>query len=104
MKILLDDNKQIIAFAKRGNLNGAIKVNEEIVPDDFELNFASGYYLFDGATIVRNPSYVPFVEDTTVKPGITQQAITLITQMLSAQDQQIKSLEQSITLLAKGGK
>lgn len=103
MQILLDD-KEIVAFAKRGNLNGAITVHDEIIPDDFELDFASGYYLFDGATIVRNPSYVPAIEDTTVKPGITQQAITLITQMLSAQDQQIKSVEQSITLLAQGGK
>lgn len=103
MQILLDD-KEIVAFAKRGKLNGAITVHDEIVPDDFELNFASGYYLFDGATIVRNPSYVPAVEDTTIKPGLTQQAITLLAQTLSTQDQQIKSLEQSITLLAQGGK
>lgn len=59
MKILVDDNHLITAYATVGGFDGDIEVDESIVPQDFTQMFKPKYYLYQNEQIVVNPNYQP---------------------------------------------
>lgn len=56
MKILVNDNSEILAYATVGGIDGGQEYNGDI-PDDFEDNFKPNYYLLQDNEIAVNPDY-----------------------------------------------
>lgn len=56
MKILINDNTEIVAYAAFGDLAGSFEFTGSI-PDDFKSDFKPSYYLYQDSKIVVNPNY-----------------------------------------------
>lgn len=68
MKILLNENQEIVAYAGFGDLSGSIEYTGS-VPDGFKSNFKPSYYLYQGSKIIVNPNYEePSIEIPTPEP------------------------------------
>lgn len=101
MRLVLDKD-QIVAFAIVGDLPSSVDM---AVPDDFATNFAPGKYVVKDGEVQVDPSWVePKDPIPEFVPSPEQQSITSLTQLVAEQNRHIESLEQSITLLAQGGK
>lgn len=101
MKLKIE-NGRIVAFAIVGDLPNSVDM---AVPDDFVTNFKSGKYVIKDDEVQVDANWVdPKESIPSVVPSPEQQSITSLTQLVAEQNQHIKSLEQSITLLAQGGK
>lgn len=57
MRILLNDNNEIIGYATVGGLEGDFEVHDSIVPQDFTQTFKPKYYLYQDEKIIINPNY-----------------------------------------------
>lgn len=57
MRILLNDNDEIIGYAIVGGLEGDFEVRDDIIPQEFTQTFKPKYYLYQNEKIIVNPSY-----------------------------------------------
>ncbi|MBF7125533.1 DUF2977 domain-containing protein [Pediococcus pentosaceus] len=57
MKLLLDDKNIIIGMASIGSIEGAVDYNG-LIPDGFEEQFKSNFYMLKNNLITENPDYV----------------------------------------------
>lgn len=84
MKLLLNDNQEIIAYATLGDLNASIEYTGTM-PVDFEDSFKPNFYLFKDGEIVVNEDYQdPVITDP--GPSESQQQLAQVTyqQMMTA--------------------
>lgn len=101
MKILINDNTEIVAYAAFGDLAGSFEFTGSI-PDDFKSDFKPSYYLYQDSKIVVNPNYEePSIDIPTPEPSAEQQAITNLAINSAEHDQHIQSIEEAITALAQ---
>ncbi|MBP5810053.1 DUF2977 domain-containing protein [Lactiplantibacillus argentoratensis] len=92
MRLVLNDKNEIIEFASLGDLTGSVDFNGKI-PDDFEINFKSSFYLLQDGVIITNPDYTEPLE-LTPEAGPTE----LETQLAALAYQQMTT-QQTITNL-----
>ncbi|MCG7307101.1 DUF2977 domain-containing protein [Staphylococcus warneri] len=57
MRILINENNEIIGYAKVGSLNNDFEVEDSIVPQNFEQLYKPKYFLYQPNEIVMNPHY-----------------------------------------------
>lgn len=57
MRILINENNEIIGYAKVGSLNNDFEVEDSIVPQNFEQLYKPKYFLYQSNEIVMNPHY-----------------------------------------------
>ena len=57
MRILLNDNDEIIGYAIVGGLEGDFEISDDIIPLEFTKTFKPKYYLYQNEKIIVNPSY-----------------------------------------------
>lgn len=101
MKIIVDENNEIIGYAKNGDINGSIEFGGT-VPSGFFEDFVPKLYLYQNNEIVINPSYQePTVDILEPQPSAEQQAITDLAINSAEHDQHIQSIEEAITALAQ---
>lgn len=70
MKILVDDNNLITAFATVGGFDDDIEVDDTILPSTFVDEFKAGKFSYIDGKIVYNKSYQP---ETPVQPTTPSQ-------------------------------
>lgn len=101
MKILLN-GKLIIAYCTAGDIPSSIEY-DNIVPDDFEINFKPSFYMLQDEVIVENSDYVE-PTDTPPDDGPTnvQQVVMQMSATVTQMQQLIMSQEREIAEL-KGG-
>ena len=68
MKLVVDGNGMITAYCMVGDIPGSVEY-EGTIPDDFEINFESSFYMLKDGEIVPNPDYVPPTDDTSNGEG-----------------------------------
>ena len=70
MKVKLNNKNEIVAFAKTGDIDSSIEVDDSLFTDDFIDDFKSSYYLYQDDQIVVNPNYEePSIEIPTPEPS-----------------------------------
>ncbi|MEJ7437647.1 DUF2977 domain-containing protein [Staphylococcus warneri] len=57
MRILINENNEIIGYAKVGSLNNDFEVEDSIVPQNFEQLYKPKYFLYQSNEIVMNSHY-----------------------------------------------
>ncbi|MBF7022475.1 DUF2977 domain-containing protein [Staphylococcus kloosii] len=57
MRILINENNEIVGYATVGGLEGDFEIDDSIVPLDFTQKYKSKYYLYQNEQIVVNPNY-----------------------------------------------
>lgn len=79
MKVIIDDECRIIAYAQMGEIDGFIEVD---VPDEFVDNFKPEYYKYDNGNVILNSS---FKNTSTVVPEFkaTSELIANLTQQMA---------------------
>lgn len=79
MKVIIDDECRIIAYAQTGEIDGFIEVD---VPDEFVDNFKPEYYKYDNGNVILNSS---FKNTSTVVPEFkaTSELIADLTQQMA---------------------
>lgn len=79
MKVIIDDECRIIAYAQKGEIDGFIEVD---VPDEFVDNFKPEYYKYDNGNVILNSS---FKNTSTVVPKFkaTSELIADLTQQIA---------------------
>lgn len=79
MKVIIDDESRIIAYAQTGEIDGFIEVD---VPDEFVDNFKPEYYKYDNGKVILNSS---FKNTPTVVPEFkaTSELIADLTQQMA---------------------
>ncbi|MBD1502797.1 DUF2977 domain-containing protein [Weissella cibaria] len=79
MKVIIDDECRIIAYAQTGEIDGFIEVD---VPDEFVDNFKPEYYKYDNGNVILNSS---FKNTSTVVPKFkaTSELIADLTQQMA---------------------
>lgn len=79
MKVIIDDECRIIAYAQTGKIDGFIEVD---VPDEFVDNFKPEYYKYDNGNVILNSS---FKNTSTVVPEFkaTSELIANLTQQMA---------------------
>ncbi|AXN35458.1 DUF2977 domain-containing protein [Latilactobacillus curvatus] len=95
MLLIVNDNSEIIEFASKGSLPNAIEF-VGIVPDGFETNFKSSFYLLKDNTIIANPNYVaPVITVPEVPDGPTteQKIINQLGLQVAALTTKVNQLE-----------
>lgn len=60
MKVKVNDNNEIVAYVKYGDILGdnLIEFEGNKIPDDFYENYKPSFYLLQNNEIVENPNYV----------------------------------------------
>lgn len=97
MKVRINKNNEVIAFATIGDMPDSVEVK---VPDGFTDNFAPGKYLLSGSDITINPVWVaPQAPKLTTTPSANQQMMMQLSQsvatlqsMVMLQNQQLAQL------------
>lgn len=56
MKIIVDENNEIVGYATNGDINGSIEF-DGAVPSGFFENFVPRFYLLEDNAILLNPNY-----------------------------------------------
>ncbi|GAA6823895.1 hypothetical protein HpBTM60_25190 [Helicobacter pylori] len=84
MKILVDDNHLITAYATVGGFDGDIEVDESILPNNFADDFAPKRFTYLNGTVTYNKNFDPnpVVQDT---PSYEQRLSELEQQMKEVQ-------------------
>ena len=92
MRILINENNEIVGYATVGGLEGDFEVHDSIVPQDFTQTFKPKYYLYQNEQIVVNPNYQP---ETPVQPSTPSQTVmsdsTLKNMVATLQKQSVQS-------------
>lgn len=103
MEVKVDVNGLIVAFAEVGQIEGGQRVTGQ-VPANFNDDFQPGKFRFVENEVVENPNYVaPVATGPALAPSTEQEALTVLAQQFSDQQQHLESVEQAITALAQGG-
>ncbi|MCI2961007.1 DUF2977 domain-containing protein [Pediococcus pentosaceus] len=100
MKLVVDENGMITAYCMVGDIPGSVEY-DNIVPDDFEINFKPSFYMLQNEVIVENSDYVeptdtpPDDGPTSVQQVVMQMSatITQMQQLIMAQGQEIAELK-----------
>ncbi|WKF70451.1 DUF2977 domain-containing protein [Pediococcus pentosaceus] len=102
MKLVVDGNGMITAYCMVGDIPGSVEY-DNIVPDDFEINFKPSFYMLQDEVIVENSDYVE-PTDTPPDDGPTnvQQVVMQMSATVTQMQQLIMSQEREIAEL-KGG-
>lgn len=100
MQIKVDKDSLIIAYASIGQLEDGIEFD---VPSDFIKNFRSKYYMLQNGTVIVNPDYTEAskLDVESSDPTAEQISLTTLAEGYSENLAHIKSLEESVTELAK---
>ena len=91
MILRIGQDNEIIEYANIGAIINGQEVDDSLKPKDFDVNFKSGYYLFQDDQIIANPDYqeptvdIPMPEPS--EPSKEWQAIN----MLALQVAQLKA-------------
>lgn len=108
MRLVLNDKNEIIEFASLGDLTGSVEFDGKI-PDDFEINFKSSFYLLQDGVIIANPNYTKPVESI-LEAGPTEletQLATLAYQQMTTQqtitDLQAQNAQMAYQLMTTQG-
>lgn len=94
MKLVVDGNGMITAYCMVGDIPGSVEY-DNIVPDDFEINFKPSFYMLQDDEIIENSNYVE-PADTSPDDGPTNMQETInklgeVTAKMANDDNQIKS-------------
>ena len=102
MKLVVDGNGMITAYCMVGDIPGSVEY-DNIVPDDFEINFMPSFYMLQDDEIIENSNYVE-PADTPPDDGPTnvQQVVMQMSATVTQMQQLIMSQEREIAEL-KGG-
>lgn len=57
MRILLNDNDEIIGYAIVGGLEGDFEVSDEIIPSGFKEDFEPRRFIYSNGAIIYNKNY-----------------------------------------------
>ncbi|MEM1455567.1 DUF2977 domain-containing protein [Pediococcus pentosaceus] len=94
MKLVVDGNGMITAYCMVGDIPDSVEY-DNIVPDDFEINFKPSFYMLQDEVIVENSDYVePTDTPPDDSPTSVQEAINKLgeaTAKMANDDNQIKS-------------
>lgn len=94
MKLVVDRNGMITAYCMVGDIPGSVEY-DNIVPDDFEINFKPSFYMLQNDEIIENSNYVePTDTPPDDSPTSVQEAINKLgeaTAKMANDDNQIKS-------------
>jgi hypothetical protein len=71
MRITMNDNNEITGYAIVGGLEGDFEVSDDIIPQEFILNYKPRYYLYQNEQIIVNPNYEEESNTPYVPPMIT---------------------------------
>lgn len=101
MKIEVNDNNEIVAYTKHGDILGdnLIEIQEDKIPDGFYENYKSRFYLLKNNEIVENPNYVAPKPPETKPSNLEKQVATLGYQQM-ADIQTINALQQQNAKMA----
>jgi purine nucleoside phosphorylase len=94
MRILVNENNQIVGYSVAGSLEDDFEVSDEIVPNDFIQNYKSKYYLYQNEQIVVNPNYETETSTQPITPTPTQPEMsdeTLKNMVATLQKQSVQS-------------
>lgn len=92
MKLAVNENNEIIGFARIGGLPDAVDFDENKAPSDFDYNFKPSFYLFKDGEIVKNPNYVA-PEPPVIGPSNLEKQIAALSYQQMADGQTIKMLQ-----------
>lgn len=67
----MNDNNEITGYAIVGGLEGDFEVSDDIIPQEFILNYKPRYYLYQNEQIIVNPNYEEESNTPYVPPMIT---------------------------------
>ena len=99
MRILINENNEIVGYATVGGLEGDFEVDDSIVPQDFAQNYKPKHYLYQNEQIIVNPNYQP---ETPVQPTAPTQPVmsdsTLKNMVATLQKQSAQSNIRSLKL------
>ncbi|WP_323052298.1 DUF2977 domain-containing protein [Pediococcus acidilactici] len=101
MKIEVNDNNEIIAYVKRGDILGdnLIEIEEDKIPDGFYKNYKPSFYLLKNNEIVENPDYVAS-NPPEVKPSDLEKQVTMLAYQQMVDSQTIDALQQQNAKMA----
>ncbi|WP_239719637.1 DUF2977 domain-containing protein [Mammaliicoccus sp. G-M31] len=68
MLIQINSSNEIIAFANVGNLNNSIEVDNDMMPNDFFINFKPKKYKYEDEQIVLNENYTSSNDEQPIQP------------------------------------
>jgi hypothetical protein len=71
MRLTINDNNEITGYAIVGGLEGDFEVSDDIIPQEFILNYKPRYYLYQNEQIIVNPNYEEESNTPYVPPMIT---------------------------------
>lgn len=57
MRITVNENNEITGYAIIGGIEGDFEISDDIIPQEFILNYKPKYYLYQNEQIIVNPNY-----------------------------------------------
>lgn len=98
MRILINENDEIVGYATIGGLEGDFEIDDSTVPQDFTQNYKPKYYLYQNEQIIVNPNYqteTPVQPTTPTQPVISDDTLKYMVATLQKQSAQsnIRSLK-----------
>lgn len=101
MKIEVNDNNEIIAYVKRGDILGdnLIEIEEDKIPDGFYKNYKPSFYLLKNNAIIENPNYVA-PKPPTDSPSNLEKRVAAISYQQMADSQTISVLQKQDAQMA----
>lgn len=79
MKLAVNENNEIIGFARIGGLPDAVDFDKNKAPSDFDYNFKPSFYLFKDGEIAENPNYVKPSINVPTRPTDQDKAMANLT-------------------------
>ncbi|QQP83938.1 DUF2977 domain-containing protein [Pediococcus acidilactici] len=99
MKLAVNENNEIIGFARIGGLPDAVDFDENKAPSDFDYNFKPSFYLFKDGEIVKNPNYVT-PEPPVIGPSNLEKQVATLSYQQMIGSQTINALQQQNAQIA----
>ncbi|KYH14872.1 DUF2977 domain-containing protein [Staphylococcus kloosii] len=91
MRILINENNEIVGYATVGGLEGDFEIDDSIVPQDFAQNYKPKYYLYQNEQIIVNPNYqteTPVQPTTPTQPVMSDDTLKYMVATLQKQSVQ----------------
>jgi hypothetical protein len=71
MRITVNENNEITGYAIIGGIEGDFEISDDIIPQEFILNYKLKYYLYQNEQIIVNPNYEEESNTPYIPPMIT---------------------------------
>ena len=99
MKLAVNENNEIISFARIGGQPDAVDFDENKVPSDFDYNFKPSFYLFKDGEIVKNPNYMT-PKPLVIGPSNLEKQVATLSYKQMTGSQTINALQQQNAKMA----